>query len=82
MPSDPPEAIPGKRWPPRESGTGDIGRQYSGDEVEFMFAVEEWKRANHDRFPSLSEMLAILIALGYRKVAEPGPMPGQRTMSQ
>lgn len=42
-------------------------RDYSGDEVEFMRALDEYKRRNHRNFPTCSEILEVLKGLGYRK---------------
>ena len=51
-----------------------IGSTYTQNELDFLKAVDAYKR-NHGRaFPSWSEILAILISLGYRKVAEPTPI--------
>ena len=52
-------------------------RDYSEDETEFMKAIEQYKRENRRPFPTWSEVLEILRALGYRKVADPGPLPGK-----
>ncbi len=41
------------------------------DQFEFLLAIEEYKRINRRPFPSWTEVLDILHALGYRKVAEP-----------
>lgn len=51
-------------------------RDYNNDEVEFMRAMEMYKRLNNRPFPTWSEVLEVLRALGYRKVAEPGMLPG------
>lgn len=53
-------------------------RDYTDEEVEFMRAIDQYKRDNHRPYPTLSEVLEVLHALGYRKVAEPGPLPGRR----
>lgn len=50
-------------------------REYSDDELEFMRAVELYKRQSRRPFPTLSELLEVLASLGYRKVAEPTPLP-------
>ncbi len=42
------------------------------DQFEFILAIDEYKRANNRPFPSWTEVLDIVRALGYRKVAEPG----------
>jgi len=45
-------------------------RHYSLDEVEFMNALSEFKRASGRLFPSCSEILDILRKLGYEKMRE------------
>jgi len=49
-------------------------RDYSGCEVEFMRAMDDYKRKSGRPFPTWSEVLEVLISLGYRKVAEPSEM--------
>lgn len=51
-------------------------RDYTNDEIEFMRAMDLYKRANRRPFPTWSEVLEVLRALGYRKVAEPTPIHG------
>ena len=51
-------------------------REYTNAEIEFMQAMDQYKRANRRPFPTWSEVLEVLRALGYRKVAEPTAMPG------
>ena len=51
-------------------------RDYNNDEIEFMKAMDQYKRENRRPFPTWSEVLEVMHALGYRKVAEQGPMPG------
>ena len=46
-------------------------RDYSINEVEFMRAMDEYKRKSGRPFPTWSEVLEVLTSLGYRKVAEP-----------
>jgi len=43
-------------------------REYSGAELEFMQAMQEYKRASGRMFPTWSEALEVLGGLGYRKV--------------
>src|SRR5438309_11317795 len=54
-------------------------RDYNTDEIEFMKAMDQYKRDNRRPFPTWSEGLEVLRALGYRKVAEPSMMPGLST---
>jgi hypothetical protein len=51
-------------------------RDYSDDEIAFMRAMDQYKRDNRRPFPTWSEVLEVLRALGYRKVAEPSQLPG------
>jgi hypothetical protein len=54
-------------------------RDYSNEEIEFMKSMDQYKRDNRRPFPTWSEVLEVLRALGYRKVAEPTVMPGLST---
>jgi hypothetical protein len=54
-------------------------RDYNNDEIQFMTAMDHYKRDNRRQFPTWSEVLEVVAALGYRKVAEPTPMPGLST---
>ena len=54
-------------------------RDYSDEEIEFMKSMDQYKRENRRPFPTWSEVLEVLRALGYRKVAEPSVMPGLST---
>ncbi len=40
------------------------------DQFEFVMAVQDYKRANNRPFPSWTEILDIIKALGYRKVEQ------------
>lgn len=46
-------------------------RDYGDAEVEFMGAMDTYKRRSGRQFPTWSEVLEVLHSLGYRKVAEP-----------
>jgi len=41
------------------------------EQFEFLMAINEYKKVNRRPFPSWSEVLDVMKALGYRKVAEP-----------
>jgi hypothetical protein len=45
-------------------------RDYNGGEIEFMQAMDDYKRQSGRMFPTCSEILEVLMKLGYRKVAE------------
>ncbi len=46
----------------------------SDEQFEFMMAIDEYKRANARPFPTWTEVLEVIKALGYRRVAEPQPL--------
>lgn len=56
-------------------------RDYSGAEVEFMRAMDDYKRKSGRPFPTWSEVLEVLMSLGYRKVAEPSAMEWRSSAS-
>lgn len=45
-------------------------RDYSMDEVEFMKAMDEYKRKSGRMFPTWSEVLEVVRSLGYAKQSE------------
>mgnify|MGYP007068940140 CR=1 FL=1 len=51
-------------------------KEYSDDQIEFMKAMDLYKRANRRPFPTWSEVLEVLHALGYRRTEERTAMPG------
>lgn len=51
-------------------------RDYNDEEIEFMKAMDLYKRCNRRPFPTWSEVLEVLYALGYRRVEKPTAMPG------
>src|SRR5262245_15568972 len=51
-------------------------REYSDEEIAFMRAMDQYKRDNRRPFPTWSEVLEVLRALGYRKVADATALPG------
>jgi hypothetical protein len=42
-------------------------RDYTGDEIEFMNALDEYKRASGRMFPTCSEILEVIRKLGYER---------------
>lgn len=42
------------------------------EQFAFLQAINEYKEVNKRPFPSWTEVLDVMHALGYRKVAEPG----------
>jgi hypothetical protein len=51
-------------------------RDYDDEEILFMRSMDQYKRDNRRPFPTWSEVLEVLRALGYRKVAEATALPG------
>jgi len=45
--------------------------EMNDEQFEFLMAVEQYKKANQRPFPTWTEVLEVVKALGYRKVAEP-----------
>jgi hypothetical protein len=45
--------------------------QMSDEQFEFLLAIEEYKKKNKRPFPTWTEVLEVIKAMGYRKVAEP-----------
>lgn len=60
---------PGHRLTPerRAAETGEM----TEEQFEFLMAIDQYKKANQRPFPTWTEVLEIITALGYRKVAEP-----------
>ncbi len=51
-------------------------RDYNDEEIDFMKAMDLYKRCNRRPFPTWSEVLEVLRALGYRLVEKPTALPG------
>ena len=52
-------------------------RDYSNDEIEFMHALDQYKRANGRMFPTCSEILEVIRGLGYQRTSGlPVSIPG------
>ena len=45
--------------------------QMSDEQFEFLMAIDTYKKENSKPFPTWTEVLEVIKALGYRKVAEP-----------
>lgn len=50
-------------------------RDYSNDEIEFMHALDAYKRFSGRMFPTCSEILEVIRALGYVRVKEADALP-------
>ena len=45
--------------------------EMNDEQFEFLMAMDQYKKANQRPFPTWTEVLEVIKALGYRKVAEP-----------
>jgi hypothetical protein len=58
-------------------------RDYNDEEIEFMQALDQYKRTSGRMFPTCSEILEVIRALGYQKV--PGaalPIPAEEILAE
>ncbi|MDI6449065.1 hypothetical protein [Anaerobaca lacustris] len=55
--------------------------QMSDEQFEFVMAIDEYKRANARPFPTWTEVLDLIKALGYRRVADPQPLAESHSAS-
>lgn len=60
---------PGRRRP--EARRAAEEGEMTQEQFAFLQAITEYKKVNSRPFPSWSEVLDIITAMGYRKVAEP-----------
>ena len=51
------------------------------EQFDFIQAVNEYKQVNNRPFPTWTEVLDIVIAMGYRRVAEPQDIRQNQTES-
>lgn len=57
-------------------------RDYSDDEVEFMNALDQYKRTSGRMFPTCSEILEVIRGLGYSKSGTLAPALEPATIEQ
>lgn len=71
---------PGKR---RSDSRKAAEEGYMSDEqFEFLQAIDEYKKQNLRPFPTWTEVLEVIKALGYRKVAEPQSLDHSREKTE
>jgi hypothetical protein len=56
--------------------------QMSDEQFEFLMAIDEYKRQNTRPFPTWTEVLEVIKALGYRKVTDPQPLQQFKKQTQ
>lgn len=59
---------------PQRPATADC--VYSDEELEWLKAIDRWRRENNDRTPDCGEVLNIARSLGYAKLAPAGVAVG------
>lgn len=72
MPSskETPRPVPRTRWSRRACRNAEtIDGDYTADELEFLAAMDRYKRSKRRPFPTWIEVLDVLKSLGYRKVS-------------
>ena len=65
---------PRRRGRPADGGVNQ-GSDYSDEERIFMVAMDRYKRVRARPYPSCTEVLTVLLSLGYRCVAERAELP-------
>ena len=48
--------------------------QMTEEQFEFLMAINQYKQVNNRAFPTWTEVLEVVKAIGYRKVAEPSKL--------
>lgn len=59
--------------PVGQRSTGDYdfpGCDYTAEEIDFMLALDKWKRENNKPYPTCRDVLGVLKGIGYRKSGE------------
>ena len=67
---------PGHRRSPerRSAEEGEMNEE----QFDFLMAIDQYKSANQRPFPTWTEVLEVIKAIGYRKVADPQPLESFR----
>lgn len=71
---------PGRRRPDDRKAAEE--GQMTDEQFEFVMAIDKYKKLNNRPFPTWTEVLEIIKALGYRKVAEPCSLEQVSAMHQ
>ncbi len=48
--------------------------EMNDEQFEFLMVIDQYKKVNRRPFPSWTEVLEVIKAMGYRKVEEPQPL--------
>jgi hypothetical protein len=57
-----------RSWNRTGSGDTHIGGDYTDDEMEFIKAMDRFRREKKRRFPTCRDILSVIRELGYRKI--------------
>ena len=60
---------PGHRRTPERKAAEE--GEMTDEQFEFLMAIDRYKRENNKPFPTWTEVLEVIKAIGYRRVAEP-----------
>lgn len=71
---------PGKRLN-EDRKAAELG-QMSDEQFEFLMAIDEYRKKNERSFPTWTEVLEVVKALGYRKIAEPQALDEKQNQEQ
>ena len=71
---------PGKRIP-EERKAAEEG-EMNDEQFEFLMVIDQYKRLNRRPFPSWTEVLDFIRAMGYSKVEEPQPLQTFKNQEQ
>ena len=71
---------PGKRIPEVRKAAEE--GEMNDEQFEFLMVIDQYKRLNRRPFPSWTEILEIIKAMGYRKVEEPQPLQTSKNQEQ
>jgi hypothetical protein len=70
---DEPSAPAGPK--PLQNPTTTERLQYTAEELDFLRAIDTYKRLSRRPYPTWREVLAVLISRGWRRVAQPSGLP-------
>jgi hypothetical protein len=60
--------VPRKKQRRRQIDPTTCERDYNGEEIQFMHALDDYKRSSGRMFPTCSEILEVIRSLGYVKL--------------
>jgi hypothetical protein len=69
---------------PEATGCGQlcVGSDYTPEELAFFQSMREFQQKNNVKFPTFRDILKVVHAIGYRKVAIPYSVPAPDTLDR